>query len=200
MVRISVAALLALFEPFPSLCRHRHVHRCAYAADGSNDRRDDRRGEAKGGDDASRYVEGRDEGRRHGWMHEAHGRGAQGDGVELSPRRAADCCDQAGRIAAVHLGWRRGRLDSGERLDDGVSVRCARRHEPRVAGLEAKFLSFQIELGAACDHIADRLVFSLRRGLWRATRLLLQRRIETCVPSDISDPSHLSASVPILLS
>jgi hypothetical protein len=60
----------------------------------------------------------------------------------------------------VHLRRRGRRLERDEWLARYITVLGAGRHQPRIAGLELDALAFELELGAAFQHIADRLVFA----------------------------------------
>src|SRR5262249_3341383 len=66
-----------------------------------------------------------------------------------------------GTWSVVAAGGLRGgisRLDGGERFEDLIGVPRPLGHDPRVARLELDGLPLDVQLGAAGDHVADRLV------------------------------------------
>ena len=76
-------------------------------------------------------------------------------------------------VPSMHLIRRMRRLHRRELLQDPVRVLGALRHRPRVTGLEEHRLPLDVQLGAARDHVADRLVLAPRRRLRIGGALLL---------------------------
>ncbi len=77
-----------------------------------------------------------------------------------------------GLVAAVQFGRWRGRLNCRERLDDVVAMPRMSRNQPGVPWREVDDLPFDVELGAALNHIADGLIVADRIG-FRNDRLVL---------------------------
>src|SRR5262245_7794456 len=70
-------------------------------------------------------------------------------------------------------GWRAGRFDGGEWLQNAVGMRRPFRHDPGIARFEQRNLPFQMQFGASADYVTDRLVIARGRGLGFARLFLL---------------------------
>jgi predicted nucleic acid-binding Zn-ribbon protein len=64
-------------------------------------------------------------------------------------------------VATVHVRWRSGCFDCGERLENFVPMFRAARNDPGVSALEANDLILEVELGFSVEDESDCLVFPL---------------------------------------